>query len=252
MNYLSARSVLPLLVAASCLFLCDRSVAQRPPTPPGYGGNAYALIRVFSPAAELDLALTAGSDETRLIQKYPRNAENSAAPLLNGLYFRQGSNWVDWQESHAAEATRLRKLLKRGDSFTRVAFNKDKTLVALGRAVDGDLVATEVLILSWPDLKSVVRAKLGGSRFIDDVAWMKDSKRLLVLQRTERTGLWPWELFAAAAGHPIPHNSLYLARLDLPSGILSESDTPLVRNVTYAFGWLFLRMRSDEPSEPTR
>ena len=249
------RTLVQLSIAASSLFFSDFSTAQRPEMPVEYGGDAHAIVRVFSPDAEFDFAVSGANNDIRLIQKYSRNSDKSVAPSLVGAYFRLGLEWRDWQEKYQGEAKTLKGLLKRGETFTRVAFNKDKTLVALARAVDGDLVATEVVVLAWPDLKSILQKKLTESRFIDDLAWQSGSPSLFVLQRTERTGLWPWELLAAVAGHPIPHNSLYLARLDVPTAILSEAQTPLLRNVTYAYGWLFLRgqlMRPNESLEPTR
>lgn len=249
------RMLIQLSVTACFFFFSDVSIAQRPEMPAAYGGDAYAIVRVFSSDAEFDFAVSSANDDIVLLQKYSSAAEKSVAPSLEGVYFRQTSDWRDWQENNAAEATKLRKLLKRGETFTRIAFNKDKTLAALSRAVDGDFMATEVLVLAWPDQKPIVQRKLSDSRFIDDLAWRPDSPTLLILQGTERIGLWPWELLAAAAGHPIPHNNVYFARLDVPTGVLSEAQAPLLRNITYAYGWLLLRrplMRPNESLAPAR
>ncbi|OGQ35611.1 MAG: hypothetical protein A3G39_01855 [Deltaproteobacteria bacterium RIFCSPLOWO2_12_FULL_43_16] len=68
----------------------------------------------------------------------------------------------------------------------------------------------ELVVIDVAAIEVVFRYKNPGDNWIEDIAWIPDSKTLAVICKSERTGLWPWELLAAIAGHPIPHNSFYL------------------------------------------
>jgi len=54
---------------------------------------------------------------------------------------------------------------------------------------------------------------------LEDWVVIPKSGVIAVLTSTERWGLWPLELIAMLAGHPIPHNTFYL-ELFSPSGEL--------------------------------
>jgi hypothetical protein len=58
---------------------------------------------------------------------------------------------------------------------------------------------------------------LSNSERIDvaDIAWNPSSDHIAVLTSKSRIGLWPWELLAAAAGHPISHNTFFLSIYDM-------------------------------------
>jgi hypothetical protein len=51
-------------------------------------------------------------------------------------------------------------------------------------------------------------------RYVFDIAWSPSSNHLAVLSCTSRMGFWPWEIFFAAAGHPVWHNTFYLSLYD--------------------------------------
>lgn len=71
-----------------------------------------------------------------------------------------------------------------------------------------------------------------------DIAWSPDQSRIAVLASTRIMGLWPWELLAAAAGHPYFYHTFYLEIYDLQGQrIFQKKITGNFRNGTGRLIW---------------
>jgi hypothetical protein len=71
--------------------------------------------------------------------------------------------------------------------------------------------------------KTLLRKNLG-ERYIVDLAWSSDSSHIGVIIVTPRLGVWPWELLAAMAGHPIYHNTYRIEVYDLKGNMVESKD----------------------------
>jgi hypothetical protein len=94
---------------------------------------------------------------------------------------------------------------------------------------------TETLTLVDAETGKVVwRVPLADA--VEDLTWARSSDKLVVLEKPSRWGFWPWEILAASAGHPIPHDTLSLEWFDR-SGALSGSAV-VARDLRYGRGRL--------------
>lgn len=93
------------------------------------------------------------------------------------------------------------------------------------------ITAFELYVIDVATSEIVFRYKNSNNMWIEDIAWSPNSKALTVLCKSERTGLWPWELIALIAGHPVPYNSFYLEIIDLKNG--GVINRAIKKNITY-------------------
>jgi hypothetical protein len=94
---------------------------------------------------------------------------------------------------------------------------------------------TETLSLVDVETGKVMwRARLADR--VQDLTWARNSDKIVVLEKSGRVGLWPWELLFALAGHPVPYDTFSMEWFDR-SGVSSGS-TVVVRGLTYGSGRL--------------
>lgn len=83
----------------------------------------------------------------------------------------------------------------------------------------------------------VGRMSFNGDHFIEDVAWSRDSRFLVVVETEERYSKSLRGVLSAISGHPIPLNSLYLTSVEASSGKRERlkllSDIPYGTSIIY-------------------
>lgn len=85
---------------------------------------------------------------------------------------------------------------------------------------------------------TIFRKKLFFDRYTQDITWSPDLSYVALLTSTGRTGLLPWELLFAIAGHPVVYNRFYLEVYDLSGSLVYESEiTSGVKNGSGRIVW---------------
>jgi hypothetical protein len=96
------------------------------------------------------------------------------------------------------------------DDVKTLMWNDDGTQVAYISIDRKDRAALVVRDIAGD--RTILRMAL--EKYPYDVTWSPDSSYIAVLTSTRFLGVWPWELLAAAAGHPYFHITFYLQIYD--------------------------------------
>lgn len=102
-----------------------------------------------------------------------------------------------------------------GQSIKWVNFSPDNQLLLAGFEDPSTGVMTSATVFRSSDLAAVLRVTSVGE--IRDSLWSPDSKRLTILESTERISKSPWGLIAAVSGHPVELQNFFLRLLDIDS-----------------------------------
>ncbi|GLI39317.1 hypothetical protein GHYDROH2_28180 [Geobacter hydrogenophilus] len=194
------------------------------------------LIRIREHKFVHDYGFAANSGNITKIKTY--NEGSKDIPWDN--FIRTSLPWTVWTERNPSEAPNFKKVLADKEFFSEIAISPDFHWVALSVGNPDSVINhkhKEISLVSTSDFKEKKRIKLIKGRYVGDLAWRSDSSKLLVLEKTERVGLNPLELLSAFAGHPVPHNSFYLAIFDAIRGEFSEATSPFAEDIEYASGW---------------
>ncbi len=196
--------------------------------------NSDLLIRIRDPKLVRDYRLAEESGNVTIIDTYQEKSKD--IPWGNSI--RTSLPWTVWAEWNPSIASKLRNSLKEKEFFSSIAISPDQRWVALSVGdPDNQITKKEISLISASDLREIFRIRLTKPRYVGDLAWRVDSKRLFVLELTDRVGLNPLELISAFAGHPVPHYSFYLGIIDSDLGGISEANNPFAEDIEYASGW---------------
>jgi hypothetical protein len=70
--------------------------------------------------------------------------------------------------------------------------------------------------------RSLYHGALGGKREIRGFGWAPNSRSVAFLNSSSRLGKTPMELLSALSGHPVPHDTIFLAIVDARTGTQTE------------------------------
>jgi len=200
------------------------------------------LARITSPNAIYDYEISPIKNEITLLKKFPGRSANNPAPLLINAFGYKGSTCSDYMEKNREEAKRLNSSFDLKSSDCRINFSDDGKLIAfIHSRFPQNKKTVEIIIINNENLKPVLVKKLGEKRWLSDMVWKSDSQVLLLLEEKSHFGLNPLELLSAFAGHPVPHNDIYFAYLDVKSGVFIESEKPFIKNIRDGEGFFYVR-----------
>lgn len=196
--------------------------------------NSDLSIRIRDPKLVRDYRLAEESGNVTIIHTYQEKSND--IPWGNSI--RTSMPWTVWAERNPSIASKLKNTLKEKEFFSSVAISPDQRWVALSVGdPDNQLTEKVISLVNASDLREKIRIRLTKPRYIGDMAWKADSKRLFVLEETERVGLNPLELISAFAGHPVPHYNFYIGIIDPVLEDISEAPRPFAEDIEYASGW---------------
>jgi len=108
------------------------------------------------------------------------------------------------------------------------------------QSVSPDGVFTASCATTLADELSITETRTGGllhqwkaRRKIDGFAWAPNSRSVAILNKSSEIGKNPADLPALAAGHPVPHDTIFLDVLDVRNGTTTEYR--LRADVIYSF-----------------
>jgi hypothetical protein len=138
--------------------------------------------------------------------------------------------------------------LRQGQKYLHIAFDREVGLVALSRTNTDDIDTRDITIINLKALTRTLETKLPSGRYVEALAWEVGSPTLLIVQRTQRPGLSPFNLFSALAGHPVTYTTFYLAKLNVSTQQVTEGETPLLPEEKYhPHAWIYVQRTANSP-----
>jgi hypothetical protein len=86
----------------------------------------------------------------------------------------------------------------------------------------GGFAADELVVVDPENQREVHRWKPASWRGIRGFAWAPNAGSVAILSNSSSWGKAPLELIAALSGHPVPHDTIYLAFLNIKTGTVTE------------------------------
>lgn len=209
--------------------------------------DADIVIRIRAVDEVRDFGLIGKSLSPSLITTYPGGYKENKAPTFEGQLTRRGFGWYEWPMRNSAEAKRLLQAIDPKTQIKHLSFSENRSQVAMSIMAFKKFVATEIVVLDVNTLSITGRKHLRESRYVADLLWEPNSQSLLLIEYTERYSFSPLGILAAASGHPMPYMDYYIARLDLNTMDLVESETPFLSNVNSGMAVFFIpKKKSDK------
>jgi len=112
----------------------------------------------------------------------------------------------------------------------------DQRFVAASIAASGPSTPgpTKVVIVDARAKKIISKVGSNDNRYIDGLAWSRDSSWIAVLKHSSRYGRGPIDLIGGAFGHPVPYITYYLEVVDLGGKVFAS--TKLVSDLRASWG----------------
>ena len=200
------------------------------------------LVRITSQDAIYDYEISPNKNDITLLKKFPGRLANNSAPILINAFNYKGSTCSDFMEKNREKAKRLKSSFDMKYSGCRITFSDDGKLIAfVNSRFPQNKKTVELIIINNENLETILKKKIGEKRGLSDLVWKPDSQVLLILEEKSHFGLNPLELLSAFAGHPVPHNDIYFAYLDVKSGAFIENEKPFMKNIRYGEGFFYVR-----------
>jgi len=102
---------------------------------------------------------------------------------------------------------------------------------------DGQLVPCPFIPSGRASKGQAVPLGIQPKRRVEDWIKIPSTNQVAVLTTTERWGLWPPDLLAMLAGHPIPHNTFYIELYDSSGHFQAEVKCLTGTNLSASIQW---------------